>query len=51
VLKQLIWVGAARADLKSLPTDVQDEFGYGLYQAQLVCFLKAAKPLLDSMVL
>jgi phage-related protein len=33
-LKQLVWIGSSRTDLKDLPNEVQDEFGYGLYQAQ-----------------
>lgn len=34
-LKPLVWIGASRTDLKLLPTEVQDDLGYGLYQAQL----------------
>jgi phage-related protein len=44
-IKQLVWVGSARSDLKALPPEVQDEMGYGLYQAQLGQFPNYAKPL------
>jgi len=40
-----MWVGSSRADLKALPSQVQDEIGYGLYQAQLGHFPDGAKPL------
>jgi phage-related protein len=44
-LKQIIWVGSSRDDLKELPGEVQDDMGYGLYQAQLGDFPDNAKPL------
>lgn len=45
MLKSLIWVGSSKNDLKELPLEVQDEIGYGLYQAQLGEFPDSAKPL------
>lgn len=45
LLKQLVWVGSSRSDLKELPSEVQEEIGYGLYQAQLGYFPENAKPL------
>ncbi len=33
-LKPLEWIGSSRKDLKSLPDDVKDVFGYALYLAQ-----------------
>lgn len=32
--KPCLFIGASRRELKALPEDVQDEFGYALYQAQ-----------------
>jgi phage-related protein len=34
-MKSIIWVGKARHAMKDLPVEVQDEFGFGLYLAQL----------------
>ena len=34
-LKPLFWVGSSKKDLMSLPTEVQDVFGYALHQAQI----------------
>ena len=44
-LKQLIWIGSSRSDLKELPPEVQDDIGYALYQAQLGHFPDSAKHL------
>jgi phage-related protein len=33
-IKKLLWLGSARKDLKAMPSDVQDTFGYALHQAQ-----------------
>lgn len=44
-LKELIWIGSSRADLKAFPSEVQDAVGYGLYQAQLGLLPAAAKVL------
>lgn len=43
MLKQLIWIGSSRSDLKELPSEVQDDIGYSLYQAQLGHFPDGAK--------
>ena len=34
-LKPVEWISSTRDDLRRLPEDVQDDFGYALYQAQL----------------
>jgi phage-related protein len=34
-LKPCLFIGASRRELKTLPEDVQGEFGYALYEAQL----------------
>ena len=44
MLKQLMWIGSSRSDLRALPEEVQDDFGYALYQAQLGLFPAGAKP-------
>jgi len=44
-MKPLYWIGSSRADLKSLPHDVQDIFGYALYLAQIGQKHDDAKPL------
>lgn len=33
-LKPLDWIGSSKRDLRSMPADVQREFGYALYLAQ-----------------
>lgn len=33
--KPVEWIGSARADLREMPEDVQDNFGHALHQAQL----------------
>jgi phage-related protein len=33
-LKQVIWVGSSRRDVRSFPEPVQDHIGYALYVAQ-----------------
>lgn len=33
-LKPVEWIGSARADLRDMPGEVQDEFGYALHEAQ-----------------
>lgn len=43
--KTLRWIGSAREDLKKFPDVVQDRIGYGIYEAQLGCFPRCAKPL------
>ena len=44
-LKPLYWVASARKDLKAMPDEVQDTFGYALYQAQAGKKHVRAKPL------
>lgn len=34
VLRPVIWIGSALQDLRGLPEQVQDTFGYALHQAQ-----------------
>jgi phage-related protein len=34
-MKLLIWIGSSKKDLRAMPEDVQDTFGYALYRAQL----------------
>ncbi|PLY35734.1 type II toxin-antitoxin system RelE/ParE family toxin [Pectobacterium versatile] len=34
MLKNLYWIASARKDMKEMPEDVQDVFGYALYLAQ-----------------
>jgi phage-related protein len=34
MLKPLVWMGTSRRDLRALPGDVVDMFGYALYLAQ-----------------
>lgn len=45
LIKKLVWIGSARPDLQAMPSEVQDEVGYALYQAQLGFFPPEAKPL------
>lgn len=33
-MKKLFWIGSAKKDLKAMPADIQDSFGYALHQAQ-----------------
>ena len=44
-MKKLLWVGSAKKDLKAMPCDVQDTFGYALHQAQIGKKHEQAKPL------
>ena len=44
-MKRLLWVGSAKKDLKAMPDDVQDTFGYALHQAQVGKRHEQAKPL------
>ena len=34
-MKQLVWIGSSRDDLKKFPDEVQDVAGFGLYKAQM----------------
>ena len=44
-LKPVVWVGAARDELRNLPSEVQDAMGYALYLAQAGGKHPHAKPL------
>jgi phage-related protein len=44
-LKPVEWVGSSRKDMKALPEDVQDTFGFALYLAQVGGKHPDAKPL------
>jgi len=43
--RELFWVASAKKDLKMMPDDVQDIFGFALYQAQLGQKHIQAKPM------
>lgn len=45
LLKSLSWVGSARKDLRAMPEEVQDTFGYALHLAQSGEKHAQAKPL------
>ena len=34
-LKPIIWISSSKRDLMKMPEDIVDDFGFGLYQAQL----------------
>ena len=44
-VKPLYWVASAKRDLKSMPVEVQDTFGFALHQAQAGKKHEHAKPL------
>ena len=44
-LKRIRWVGASYDDLCQMPEDIQDHFGYALYEAQTGRHPSKAKPL------
>ncbi len=44
-MKHLLWIGSAKRDLMEMPGDVIDDFGYGLYQAQIGKHPDIGKPL------
>jgi len=44
-MKSLCWLGNSLKNLKEMPEDVQDGFGYALYLAQVGEKHRAAKPL------
>ena len=44
-IKPVVWIGASKQDLRKLPGDVQDVFGYALYLAQSGKKHPSAKPL------
>ncbi|MCW5322921.1 addiction module toxin RelE [Verminephrobacter aporrectodeae subsp. tuberculatae] len=44
-LKKIVWLGSTYKDLKAMPSDVQDTFGYALHHAQIGKKHEKAKPL------
>jgi phage-related protein len=44
-MRNLYWLGSTKKDLKAMPDDVQDTFGYALHLAQIGAKHKKAKPL------
>jgi phage-related protein len=44
-MKPIRWLGSTYKDLKSMPDDIQDTFGYALHLAQIGNKHVAAKPL------
>ena len=44
-MKKPLWIGSAKKDLKAMPVDVQDTFGYALHQAQTGKKHEQTKPL------
>ncbi|SAK41749.1 hypothetical protein AWB76_00313 [Caballeronia temeraria] len=44
-VKPLYWVASSKRDLKAMPTDIQDTFGFALHQAQAGRRHDHAKPL------
>lgn len=44
-LKEIVWMGSSRRDLKAFPAEVKDVMGYALYQAQVGRKAPSAKPL------
>ena len=43
--KPIVWIGSAKEDLRDLPDNVQDVFGYALFLAQTGKRHPDAKPL------
>lgn len=44
-MKKLLWLGSSKKDLRAMPDDVQDTFGYALHQAQIGRKHEQTKPL------
>lgn len=44
-MKKICWLGSSYKDLKAMPDDVQDTFGYALHHAQIGKKHDHAKPL------
>ena len=44
-IKNIVWIGSSRKDLKSFPAEVKDVMGYALYLAQVGRKAPSAKPL------
>ena len=47
--KPVDWIGSSREDLKAFPDEVQQAFGFALYQVQLGEMPPSAKPLKGSL--
>jgi phage-related protein len=43
--RSIIWIGSSLNELRSFPSEVKEEIGYALYQAQLGRKAPSAKPL------
>lgn len=43
--KPIYWIGSSKKDLRDMPEDVQDTFGYALHLAQMGSKHEATKPL------
>jgi phage-related protein len=43
--KKVIWIGSSRKDIKAFPEEIRDDFGVGLYYAQLGAIHPDSKPL------
>lgn len=44
-VRPLRWIGSSKKDLQAMPHDVQQVFGFALYNAQIGLMHPAAKPL------
>lgn len=44
-IKPVLWVSSSKDDLDDMPDDVKENFGYGLYQAQIGAFPDIGKVL------
>jgi phage-related protein len=44
-VKNIVWIGSSRKDLKAFPDEIKDVMSYALYQAQLGLKARSAKPL------
>lgn len=44
-MREVVWIGTSREDLRTFPDDVQDEIGFALYWAQIGTKHPRAKPL------
>lgn len=44
-MKKLLWLGSTKKDLRAMPSDVQDTFGYALHLAQTGKKHEQTKPL------
>ena len=44
-MKPVIWIASSKKDLLDLPEDIQDEFGYALWLAQIGDKADSVKPL------